>query len=113
MNYIIYPNERGGVSLVIPTGELAIEEFDAWEYSDAAIVNMDKAKAIGHDMRRAMRAEEFKPHDEVIMKQIPGADAAEAEAARQAIREKYAEIQDAIDAATTTDTIKAALEVTP
>jgi hypothetical protein len=34
-------------------------------------INLDKAKAIGHDKRRAMRAEEFKPHDEVIMKQIP------------------------------------------
>jgi hypothetical protein len=53
------------------------------------IVNMDKAKAIGHDMRRAARAEEFKPHDEVIMKQIPGVNAQQAEAARQAIREKY------------------------
>ncbi len=28
-------------------------------------INMDKAKAIGHDKRRAMRAEEFKPYDEV------------------------------------------------
>ena len=31
-------------------------------------VNMTKAKAIAHDARRAARAEEFKPHDEVIMK---------------------------------------------
>jgi hypothetical protein len=75
------------------------------------IVNMDKAKAIGHDMRRAARAEEFKPHDEVIMKQIPGVDAQEAEAARQAIREKYAAIQADIDAAATPDEIKAALGV--
>jgi hypothetical protein len=52
-------------------------------------INVDKAKAIGHDMRRAARAEEFKPFDEAIAKQIPGAaDGAEAE--RQAIREKYA-----------------------
>jgi hypothetical protein len=28
-------------------------------------VNLDKAKSIGHDKRRAARAEEFKPHDEV------------------------------------------------
>lgn len=75
------------------------------------IVNMDKAKAIGHDMRRAARAEEFKPHDEVIMKQIPGIDAQQAEAARQAIREKYAAIQADIDAAATPDEIKAALGV--
>jgi hypothetical protein len=45
------------------------------------------------------------------MKQIPGADAAVAEEARQAIREKYSDVQDAIDAAETPDEIKAALEV--
>lgn len=73
------------------------------------VVNIDKAKAIGHDMRRAARAEEFKPHDEVIMKQIPGVDAQQAEAARQAIRDKYAAIQEQIDAAATPDEIKAAL----
>ncbi len=74
-------------------------------------INIDKAKAIGHDMRRAARAEEFKPHDEVIMKQIPGADAQIAEAARQAIREKYAAIQADIDAATTPDEIKQVLGI--
>jgi hypothetical protein len=73
-------------------------------------INIDKAKAIGHDMRRAARAEEFKPHDEVIMKQIPGVDAQAAEAARQAIRDKYFTIQTNIDAATTPEEIKAALE---
>jgi hypothetical protein len=73
------------------------------------VVNMDKAKAIGHDMRRAARSEEFKPHDEVIMKQIPGVDAQQAEAARQAIRDKYTAIQADIDTATTPDEIKAAL----
>ena len=72
-------------------------------------INIDKAKAIGHDMRRAARAEEFKPHDEIIMKQIPGVDAQAAEAARQAIRDKYTTIQADIDAATTTEEIKAAL----
>lgn len=74
-------------------------------------VNMDKAKAIGHDMRRAAREEEFAPYDSIIAKQIPGKDAAEAEAARQAIREKYATIQEDIDAATTPDEIKQALGV--
>lgn len=73
------------------------------------VVNMSKAKSIAHDMRRAARAEEFKPHDEIIMKQIPGADNAAAEAARAAIRAKYAAMQDQIDAATTPDEIKAAL----
>lgn len=72
-------------------------------------VNLDKAKAIGHDVRRAKRAEEFAPHDEVIMKQIPGTDTAAAKKARQAIREKYAAVQDEIDAATSPEDIKVAL----
>lgn len=72
-------------------------------------INIDKAKTIGHDMRRAARAEEFKPYDEAIAKQIPGNDGAET--ARQAIREKYAAIQADIDAAATPDEIKAALGI--
>jgi hypothetical protein len=57
-----------------------------------------------------MRAAEFVPFDEIIAKQIPGLDAAEAEASRQAIRDKYALIQDAINVAEDPDTIKLALE---
>ena len=72
-------------------------------------IDITKAKSIAHDMRRAARADEFKPHDEIIMKQIPGIDAVAAEAARAAIRAKYALIQDAIDIAATPDEIKAAL----
>jgi len=135
---IIFQNAEGGVSVIIPTGELSIEEVakkdvpegvayeivdasdipsdrtfrNAWVMGDCCVEHdLEKCKALGHDMRRAKRAEEFAPYDEVIAKQIPGVDAAEAEAARQAIRDKYAEVQDAIDAAATPDEIKAALEV--
>lgn len=73
------------------------------------VININKAKVIAHDMRRAARAEEFKPYDEIIMKQIPGNNAAEAEAARQTIREKYAVMQTAIDIATTVNEIKAVM----
>ena len=73
-------------------------------------INLDKAKAIAHDKRRAKRAEEFAPHDEVIMKQIPGVDAVEAEAKRQEIRDKYAQVQNDIDAASTVNEL---LEVLP
>ena len=62
------------------------------------VINIEKAKGIAHDIRRAKRAEEFAPYDEVIMKQIPDVDATEAEASRQAIRDKYATIQTNIDA---------------
>ena len=57
------------------------------------VINIEKAKGIAHEIRRAKRAEEFAPYDEVIMKQIPNVDATEAEASRQAIRDKYATIQ--------------------
>jgi len=59
-------------------------------------INIDKAKAIVHDKRRAARAAEFAPLD--IKATIPS-EAAAAEAARQAIREKYAAIQSDIDSA--------------
>jgi hypothetical protein len=69
-------------------------------------ININKAKQIAHEKRRAARAEEFKPYDEVIMKQIPGVDAQQTEAARQAIREKYVALQVQIDNATTIDQLK-------
>jgi hypothetical protein len=73
-------------------------------------INIDKAKSIGHDMRRTARAEEFKPYDDAIAKQIPG-QADGAEIARQAIREKYVIVQSDIEAAQTPDEIKAALGI--
>ena len=72
-------------------------------------IDLTKAKEIAHEKRRMARAEEFKPHDEVIMKQIPGVDATEAEAARQAIRDKYAALQTQMDAATSVDELKTLL----
>lgn len=74
------------------------------------VINIDKAKNIAHDLRRSKREEEFAPYDAVIMKQIPGNSAAEAEAARQAIRNKYAAMQVEINAASTPEEIKIALE---
>jgi hypothetical protein len=134
MKRIIYQSESGGVAVIIPTEsvELALKDVPAgtpyeivdvadipsdrtfrgaWVMGDCCIEhNLDKCKAIGHDKRRTQRAEEFKPFDDVISKQIPGVDAVEAEAARQQIRFKYALIQDAIEVASTPDEIKAALE---
>lgn len=72
------------------------------------VINIDKAKTIAHDVRRAARAEEFKPFDEAIAKQIPG-QVEGAEAQRQLIRDKYAAMQTAIDAATTPEQIKAVM----
>ena len=73
------------------------------------VINLNKAKAIGHDMRRAARAEEFAPYDKIITAQIPNQSAADAEAARAAIRAKYAAMQMAIDAAASPNEIKVSL----
>lgn len=75
------------------------------------VININKAKTLAHDMRRAARAEEFAPLDAAIMKQIPGTDVQAVEAERQAIRDKYATIQTNIDSATTPDEIKSALGI--
>jgi len=131
---IIFQSESGGVAVIVPTGsvELALKDVPegtpyeivdaadipsdrffrgAWVANGAAVdVDLDKAKDIGHDKRRAKREEEFAPFDAIIMKQIPGNSAVEAEASRQEIRFKYALIQDAINVAETTDEIKSALE---
>ena len=69
-------------------------------------INLTKAKSIAHDVRRAERAKEFAPLD--VKATIPS-EAKAAEAARQSVRDKYAEMQTAIDAATTVDEIKAVM----
>jgi hypothetical protein len=134
MNRIIYQTESGGVAVIIPTEsvELALKDVpegvayeivseadipsdrffrNAWVMGDCCVEHdLDKCKALGHDIRRQQRAEEFKPFDDIIAKQIPGADAAAAETARSDIRLKYALIQDVIDGASTPEEIKLALE---
>jgi hypothetical protein len=133
MKRIIFQNSKGGLSVIIPTEsvELALKDVpegvayeiieddaipsdrffrNAWVANGAAVdVDLDKAKDIGHDIRRTQRAEEFKPFDEIIAKQIPGLDATEAEASRAQIRFKYGLIQDVIDAASDPEEIKSAL----
>jgi len=66
-------------------------------------VDMTKAKEIAHEKRRAARAEEFAPLD--IKATIP-TEAEAAEAARQVVRDKYATMQTAMDAATTPEELK-------
>jgi hypothetical protein len=76
-------------------------------------INLEKAKAIGHEIRRKKRAEEFAPLDEKIAKQIPGMSFQDVEAQRQIIRDKYSEIQEQINAATSVEGLKAELEKLP
>jgi hypothetical protein len=70
-------------------------------------INIPKAKAIAHDMRRVARAQEFAPLD--IKATIPS-EAAAAEAARQAVRVKYAALQADIDAAADVAALKTIVE---
>jgi hypothetical protein len=133
MKRIIYQNLEGGVSVIIPieSVELALKDVpggvdykiveddaipadrffrNAWVANGAVVdVDLSKAKDIGHDIRRTQRSEEFKPFDDIIAKQIPGLDVSEAETNRAQIRFKYGLIQDAIDAASDPNEIKAAL----
>lgn len=69
-------------------------------------INIDKAKGIAHDIRRAKRSEEFAPLD--VQATIPS-QASAAESARQVIRDKYAVMQTQIDSASTPEEIKTAL----
>ena len=68
------------------------------------VIDINRAKAIAHDARRAARAAEFAPLD--VKATIPS-EAAAAEAARQAIRDKYAALQTQMDAAQTPEQLKA------
>lgn len=68
-------------------------------------VDMDKARQIGHDMRRRARAEAFAPLDEAIAKMLPGRDLVEVEAERQKIRDRDADIHRLISAASTPEEI--------
>jgi hypothetical protein len=70
-------------------------------------INLDKAKTIVHDIRRAKRTAEFAPLD--VKATIPS-ETSEAEAARQAVREKYEAMQADIEAAQTLDDLKAILQ---
>ena len=135
MSKIIYQNSDGTVSVVIPSGKVPIEDLpaklgltdceiveddvipadrtfrNAWVKTGATVVeDLAKSKEVGHELRRAARSEEFKPYDDLIAKQIPGADIDAAEASRVTIRTKYATMQASIEDAATTADIKTALE---
>jgi len=134
---IIYETAEGGVAIITPAPGKDIDAVaakrvpdgtafekvedsvfpvdrifrNAWVKTEATVVeDLTKSKVLGHDMRRNKRAEEFKPHDDLISKQIPGADNDAAEASRATIRTKYATMQTSIDEATTTELIKTALK---
>ncbi len=85
---------------------------NAWR-KDGETVKEDltESKKLAHEKRRYDRTKEFKPYDDIVMKQIPGSDTEAAEAERVKIRDKYATMQTSIDNASDTAAIKTALEV--
>jgi hypothetical protein len=62
------------------------------------IIDLSKAKIIAHDIRRARRADAFKPIDEAIARRIPGTDIDELETKRQSIRDSDEKLQNKINA---------------
>jgi hypothetical protein len=69
-------------------------------------INLNKAKDISHEKRREARAKEFAPLD--VEATIPSR-AEQAEQARQAIRNKYAILQEQIESAETIEQLKTLL----
>ena len=69
----------------------------------AIVIDLNKAKSIAHEKRRAARSAEFAPLD--IKATIPS-EAQAAETDRQAVRNKYATMQTQMDAATTVEELK-------
>ena len=57
-----------------------------------------------------MRSNEFAPLDDIIMKKIPGNDLVAVEAQRQAIRDKYAQMQIEIDNAVDIEELTSIIE---
>lgn len=115
-NVIIFTNERGGVSVCIPTGELPIEQvqakdiphgldsyivradtlpeadndfFDAWEQTKGVVtVNLDKARELTKNRLRAERAPLLAAQDVAFQRAMEtGADTAAIVAEKQRLRD--------------------------
>jgi len=134
MKRILYTNDGGGLSIIIPSG--AVEDSvkdvpentayeivntadvppdrifrNAWEHDATSApekvrTNMAKAKGVAHIARRAARAALFAPLD--IEATIPSKSTA-SETKRQTVRDDDALKQIAIDAASTEQELKAAM----
>jgi hypothetical protein len=130
---ILFTNESGGVSIIVPAPGVSFEDVlkavpvgtpyevvdadaiptdrtfrDAWFHDTTPEpqkvgVDLTKAKEIVHGKRREARSAEFAPLD--VEATIPS-KAVQAEAARQAIRDKYSAIQADIDSAPGVEELK-------
>lgn len=130
MQIIIFTNERGGVSVCAPTGELSIEEvkakdtpsnsiiveksilpesdndfFDAWELiGNEVLVNLSKAKEITKNRLRLERETLLQTQDILFQRALEtGADTTNIVAEKQRLRN----ITTLADACTTTAQLRA------
>lgn len=135
---IIYPNGQGGIAVLIPAPGVSFERLlqdvppqykeqaqvifaseqpscrmfrGAWRAEGSGpgttiVEDVDVATEIAHGYRRQLREAEFAPLDKQAT--IP-MFAEAAEQGRQAVREKYAEVQVQIDAAESTDELRSIL----
>ena len=134
MTKIVYENYAGNLSIVTPAPGIdpsdligsvvpedcrweIVEDYvipedrtfrEAWRWSDETGVreDLDLCKSVAHDIRRAKRSEEFRPHDELMAARIPDTDEEAVEAARQEIRERYEKIQADIDSTREVDDLR-------
>lgn len=132
---VIWTNPDGSMSVLIPApgvsmervmqdvpqNALSVEVVDvnvlpkdrffrkAWKQAGKSCVeDLEKSREVAHEFRRALREEEFEPHDKIVMLQLPGAE--EAEAARETIRQKYAVLQTKLDGASSVEELKGLLK---
>ncbi len=134
---IIYTKPDGGVAIIIPADcgltmeQIAAKDVPAgaefkivdvseipsdrtfraaWEKgATGVVINVEKAREVAHDARRAKRAAEFAPLDDAIAKQLPGVDIAEVEGQRHDVRVKYEKAQADIAKAATVEEIRAVI----
>lgn len=139
MQVLVYQNERDELVVVQPTMEfLNLHDMDAlvrrhvpkgalhrvlehtdlppaalagaWYFGRKSQLTVDLARArdIAHQLRRWERDAAFRPWDDIVARQIPGRTG-EAELARERIRQRDAELQREIDAATSAQQLMALL----
>ena len=114
MNVIIYTNEKGGVSVCIPTGAIPIEQvqakdtpigsitvdndslpnsdcdfFDAWELSDGVVsININKAKELTKQRLRLQRKPLLENLDVLFQRALEtGADTSSIVSEKQRLRD--------------------------
>ena len=103
---------RGSDAIIVQDSDIPNDYnlHPAWLIDgDKISIDLDKAKACAHEVRRKDRDDQFAPLDFIISAQIPGNDPAAIEAQRVVIREADAVKQAAIDAAGTVREVQVAV----